>query len=557
MSTTNQLLQQGRFRITQPFEKNATGAFYKAFDEVQKTEVVLKETFVRLNKVTTPAQQEQLKQEFAAQAQKLTEMRHHAFQNVYGFFSEIDRQYLIMESIDGDNLAQLIERNKRPFALADVAGWADELLDALNYLHTQTPPVIHRDIKPQNIKLALDGRVRLDISNMGKSPQIKIGSTVTNQNLHFLPLEQIWAQLDSASQKVILNSYDEKSEEILKQPLDARSDIYAFGATLYYLLTARLPIDALERSIDLLEEKPDPLPSPSKLNPNVPEEISEAVMKALEIRRENRFESAAIMRQRLKTAFVRIREQAASKSGNASGEQFINISEHDILEIETEPIPQIDLIKRLQEAEARRLEAERRAAEAEKRLLENQGKQSGKTGNEAKPVENFAQALANSAASETGKTAFSDENSFLFAEEPKSGGMKKMLVAAAALIVLGGAGFGIWSFTQSSNIKADQGITNQIDSATTDEASPEPAVEQTTPAEPTPEIVSATPTTSEPETNEPAGNPQQASSPALRNRPAAPAASAVRPQKQAAQPPAKPATPEKKKITVDDLIKGN
>jgi serine/threonine protein kinase len=349
MLSVNAALQQNRYRVIQPFEAESDKVeIYKAFDETEKREVILKE-------VT----------ELGIEPEKILNLKHEALQKVFDIFQEGNKTYLVMEVVDGDSLAQLIERNKRPFPLTDVANWANELLDALIYLHSHIPPIIHLNISPQNIRLAINGKVKLDISEIGVCPKAKVGATITNQNLHFLPFEVIFEQLDSASQKVLLSVYDDKSADILKQPADTKSDLYSLGATLYYLLTARFPIDPLERSIEMLEDKPDPLIPAHQHNPKLPPEISEAIAKAMEIRRENRFDSAAIMRQFLKTAFVRIKER--EKTGDLveiTGAEFGD----DILELESEPVPVVDLMRKLQEAEAKRLEAEKRAAEAEKKL---------------------------------------------------------------------------------------------------------------------------------------------------------------------------------------------
>ncbi|HKP69852.1 MAG TPA: hypothetical protein VJV05_11260, partial [Pyrinomonadaceae bacterium] len=125
----------------------------------------------------------------------------------------------------------------------------------------------------------------------------------------YSPMEQIWPGLDAASQKVITNSYDDRSERILKEPLDARSDIYSLGATLYFLATGSEPVDPLERSIDLLEGKLDPLREPTSVNSQIPPEISDVLMKALEIKRENRYDSAMIMRHVLQSAISRVQER--------------------------------------------------------------------------------------------------------------------------------------------------------------------------------------------------------------------------------------------------------
>ena len=93
-----------------------------------------------------------------------------------------------------------------------------------------------------------------------------------------------------------------KSSNILQQPTDARSDLYALGATLYHLATATVPIDALKRGLEIWSGKPDPLPNPSAQNPNISPKISNILLKAMAIERENRYASAKEMREALSSA---------------------------------------------------------------------------------------------------------------------------------------------------------------------------------------------------------------------------------------------------------------
>lgn len=389
MPATEELLQEGRYRIHQQHSHDGHGSVYEAYDTVRDANVVVKEILVRLNKVTTISQQENLKLAFANQAKLLTEIKHESLLHVHDFFSEIGRQYLVMEAVEGDDLAELLERNNSAFAVSDATNWADQLLDALTYLHTYQPPIIHRNIKPRNIKLNSVGRIKLLAFGLADGSDTKVTTTLSDDSadtvLNYSPLEQIWDGLDAASQKVIINSYDDRSERILMEPLDARSDIYSLGATLYHLLTARKPIDALERSIEILEGNDDPLQAPHHVNPNVPTEISDVIMRAMEIRREGRFDSAVIMRQVLRTAVVRVKERAEEEHDLAEAAEELrriqqnrnqdakNLAEQKRLEMEAEQQLQKELMeKQLREAEEQRLAAEAKLAETERLLREKE-----------------------------------------------------------------------------------------------------------------------------------------------------------------------------------------
>jgi serine/threonine protein kinase len=212
-----------------------------------------------------------------------------------------------MELIGGDDLADLLARRQTPFLLEDVLKWADQLLDALDYLHTLEMPVIHRDLKPQNLKLTARGKIKLLDFGIAKGTDAQIANTITNKTfiaatLNYSPLEQILPVLDPSVREFIIYSHGEKVGDILQQPTDARSDLYALGATLYHLSTAAVPTDVLKRTLEIWAGKPDPLPSPTAVNPNIPKAISDVLLKAMEVERENRFRSAEEMRKALSHA---------------------------------------------------------------------------------------------------------------------------------------------------------------------------------------------------------------------------------------------------------------
>ena len=584
MLTINQILHQGRYRIVNQLGLNGIGLGYEAFDNVLDTKVLLKEIPANPGKVTTPAQLDARKAIFAGKAKLLTGMKHESLLPVKDFFSEVDRHYLVAEFIDGNTLGDLIEKKKSPFPLTNVLNWADSLLDALSYLHTLSPPIIHHEVKPPNVRLSPNGKVKLLVFNIVKNTDEEVNESNSTQTfdaavLPYLPLEQIWDGLDAASQKVILTNYDERSEKILEQSLDARSDIYALGATLYHLLTARIPADALTRSIEMLEGNIDPLQSPIQINSSVPKEVSDVLMKALEIKRENRFSSAVIMRQVLRTSLARVKEREATSSKPEDDAVLeIPVIEARPLapmtpkvlpvaaknpEIESEQARQLELIKQqLREAQAQRSEAERRAAEAEKRLLEAEEKHITvePLPIEAKPVEKFAPIASAETLPETENELTvnnyqSDEFSSLFAEPQKESNIfKKAAAAAVVLLVLGGAAFGIWTFMQSQPAASNQTV------ASSNAPIPAPTVEATPPA-PTVETapVSSYQTTSETNTSPPV-SPSTAAAATVSNPAVVKTKATVTPTPaQAKKPTATPAkTAEtKKKVTLDDLLKDN
>ena len=313
MPATNELLQEGRYRI----DHRATGSenVFEAYDTVRNIPVIVREIPVKMHKVMTAPQQESLKIAFTNQANALKEIRHDSLLPVHDYFSEIDRQYLVMETVEGQDLAAVLSVNKRPFPIADITQWADELLDALHYLHSQRPSIIHRNVRPQNLKVS---NRKVKLFGVGLDSGSEDG---VSEDLRYSPMEQIWPGLDAASQKVITNSYDDRSERILKEPLDARSDIYSLGATLYFLATGNEPVDPIERSIDILEGKLDPLREPASVNPQIPPEISDVLMKALEIKRENRYDSALIMRSVLQSAIARVEEREEQEEADRRAAQ--------------------------------------------------------------------------------------------------------------------------------------------------------------------------------------------------------------------------------------------
>src|SRR5258708_7813541 len=143
---------QDRYRIVGKLGEGGMGAVYEAVDQRLDATVALKETlFV----------DERLRRQFEREARLLARLHHPALPRVSDHFTEGDGQFLIMQFIPGDDLSEMMTRKRGPFPPDQVLAWADQLLDALDYLHTQDPQIVHRDIKPQNLKLTARGQIIL------------------------------------------------------------------------------------------------------------------------------------------------------------------------------------------------------------------------------------------------------------------------------------------------------------------------------------------------------------------------------------------------------------
>src|SRR5689334_15961040 len=130
MLTTGDILQN-RYQVTGTLKAGGMGALYTVFDQRLQTDFALKQALVGGS-----AERAQFEQE----AQLLARLRHPALPNVIDHFSERGGQFLVMELVPGDDLETILERRGQPFDIDLVLRWTEQLLDALAYLHSQTPP---------------------------------------------------------------------------------------------------------------------------------------------------------------------------------------------------------------------------------------------------------------------------------------------------------------------------------------------------------------------------------------------------------------------------------
>jgi serine/threonine protein kinase len=263
---------QGRYKIVRQLGQGGMGTVYEAIDQRLDTTVALKETFFA---------DERLRKQFEREARLLARLHHPALPRVSDHFSEGDGQFLVMQFIPGEDLSEMMTQKRGPFPADQVLTWADQLLDALDYLHTQEPQIVHRDIKPQNLKLTSRGQIILLDFGLAKGQAGEISRVTTAASIfgytpNYAPLEQIQGL-----------------------GTDSRSDLYSLAATVYHLLTGVKPPDALTRAAALVNGQPDPLTPATDLNPVVAPEVSAVLQQAMAQNREQRFSSASEMRKAL------------------------------------------------------------------------------------------------------------------------------------------------------------------------------------------------------------------------------------------------------------------
>ncbi len=272
MLTTGTLLQN-RYRIERLLEFGVMGAMYRAWDTQRNMPVTVKELTPQPD--LDGAVLERLRRELEREAQVLRTLRHPAMTTLHDFFHIEDsgNTYLIMDFVEGESLADCITR-VGPLPEAQVKAWATQILDALEFCHNHG--VLHRDIKPQNIILRPDGQAVL------------VG----------FELAKLWDPNDPRSWAAtrVMGTPEYAPPErwgLQSWHIDALSDIYSLGATLYHALTGKIPQTAGERTSNPYQF------APVKELGRVSATTKNAIVRAMELPRVKRFQSAAAMRAAL------------------------------------------------------------------------------------------------------------------------------------------------------------------------------------------------------------------------------------------------------------------
>jgi len=261
----------GKYTVGKVLGQGGFGITYMGADTVLSRPVAIKELFpegCQRNGTTvqptriTPSDFSSMKQRFLDEARLLASLNHPGIVKVYDFFEENNTAYMVMEYLRGKSLAKLVEERGGALSEQEAVGYILKVCEALEVVHKAG--YLHRDIKPDNIIVCGDGRVVLVDFGAARSFMAgRTGRMTVILTPGFAPYEQY----------------------ATKARFGPTLDIYALGATLYYLLTGEVPISAPDRAIGV------ELRSVREINGRVSRQVEEAVMKAMAMRVEERPQS--------------------------------------------------------------------------------------------------------------------------------------------------------------------------------------------------------------------------------------------------------------------------
>ena len=409
---------QNRYKIERQIGEGGMGTVYIAVDQRFGTKVAIKETLF-----SDP----NLRRAFEREAQLLNSLRHPALPRVSDHFTEGNGAFIVMEYIAGEDLSEMVERNGA-FAVSDVLHWADVLLDALDYLHNQKFPVIHRDIKPQNLKLTPRGEIILLDFGLAKGSASEltdhsITKSIFGYSRSYAPLEQIQGT-----------------------GTDPRSDLYSLAATLYHLLTGKPPVDALTRATAVLNGNGDPLHAAHSHNPKIPVSVSNLLRDAMALNANLRPQSAAKMR-------FALQEAIANPVKTEIDDSTTVISAAEVFTQNTQLM----------------------GDDAKTNKAENQPENGVKTNIVAAP--NATETPMIPSETESGKSVGATNAQHFSSAFNRRASIAPLGIAAAVLL-LGGGGFAAWYATNTKNAPAIEAPKTNVVSETTINANAETAETQ-------------------------------------------------------------------------------
>ncbi len=251
-----------RYYITRVIKAGGQGSVFETIGDDGKVYAVKE----MIDNFTNPKDRTEAIDRFEAEAKMLRRLSHPRIPKVYADFKDEGRQYLAMEFVRGEDLEEIIRKHPGGLPEQQVLEWADEICDVLGYLHNHKPePIIFRDMKPSNVMIEPDSKVKL----------IDFG------------IAKVFERAERGTQ---IGTPGYAPPEQYQGLATVESDIYALAATLHHMLTGRDPRD----------EPPFSFPPVYGLKPTISQRTSAALQKALQMNPDDRFQSIAEFRDALR-----------------------------------------------------------------------------------------------------------------------------------------------------------------------------------------------------------------------------------------------------------------
>src|SRR6267378_2915349 len=272
----------GPYEILAPLGAGGMGEVYRARDTRLDRIVAVKILPSHLSDNVT------LRQRFEQEAKAISSLNHPHICILHDVGHQDGIAFLVMEYLEGETLAKLLERG--PLPLAQILKYGVEIADALDKAHRQG--IVHRDLKPGNIMLTKSGAKLLDFGLAKAAVPLTTGATLTAAATRTTPVTQ---------QGTIVGTFQYVSpEQIEGKELDGRSDIFSFGAVLYEMVTGRRAFQGksqLSVASAILEKDPEPI---STLQPMTPPMLDRAIKRCLAKEPDDRWQTARDLELELK-----------------------------------------------------------------------------------------------------------------------------------------------------------------------------------------------------------------------------------------------------------------
>ena len=252
--------KEGRYEIFEEIGRGNFGVVYRAFDYKLDQEVAIKKLPIHHQVSSSTVQR------FYREAQIASSLEHDNIIRVHDYYEESGEFFIIMEMVDGQTMEQNVREH--PLSINEALRIISDICKALNYAHNNM--VIHRDLKPSNIMISTEGVVKVADFGIAK---------LTNST-------DITLDGSSAGTPITMSP-----EQVTGQPVTAKSDIFSTGVLLYYLVTGKMPfagehLGEIVHKITYLEPV-----APHKINPEISPELEFVILKALQKKPEDRFDS--------------------------------------------------------------------------------------------------------------------------------------------------------------------------------------------------------------------------------------------------------------------------